>query len=190
MLLNPKTILSRNALSNVLVNPIYAVDDLIGSGFDKIAGKRTGVRTTGIADYKSQKKGWRKGAYESYDDFRKHINTRDIKDDRYDRTEVEAFGNGVFTDRATEKGLFNTIDKGLGNALNALDRTTSFLLDVGDRPFFEGYFLESLNNQIKLNKVSEPTSEMIEVANQVALEKTWQDKKQFYNRLRKALEGL
>lgn len=63
----------------------------------------------------------------------------------------------------------------LSNALNMLDRVTNFLLDAGDRPFFEYHFIKSINNQVALNHVSEPTPEMIEIATAEALARTWQD---------------
>ena len=67
----------------------------------------------------------------------------------------------------------------LAKALNGLDRTTSFLLDAGDRPFFEMWFINSLNSQAKLNNVDAPTAEMIEIARNDALTRTWQDNNKF-----------
>ncbi len=163
LLLNPKTVISRNALSNMLMNPIYATSDFIASGVDKAIGKKTGLRTIAAPNYKEQAKGWKKGAFESYDDFRRAINTRDIQANRYE------IGNKLDSGPAF-KGK-NPLSK----AVAFLDRTTGFLLDVGDRPFFEGYFLESLNGQMRANKTDAPTPDMIDIATQTALEKTWQD---------------
>lgn len=163
LLLNPKTVISRNALSNMLMNPIYATSDFIASGVDKAIGKKTGLRTIAAPNYKEQAKGWKKGAFESYDDFRRAINTRDIQANRYE------IGNKLDSGPAF-KGK-NPLSK----AVAFLDRTTGFLLDVGDRPFFEGYFLESLNGQMRANKTDTPTPDMIDIATQTALEKTWQD---------------
>ena len=163
LLLNPKTVISRNALSNMLMNPIYATSDFIASGVDKAIGKKTGLRTIAAPNYKEQAKGWKKGAFESYDDFRRAINTRDIQANRYE------IGNKLDSGPAF-KGK-NPLSK----AVAFLDRTTGFLLDVGDRPFFEGYFLESLNGQMRTNKTDMPTPDMIDIATQTALEKTWQD---------------
>ena len=39
------------------MNPIYAVNDFWGAGIDKAISSKTGVRTTGFADYKSQLEG-------------------------------------------------------------------------------------------------------------------------------------
>lgn len=163
LLLNPKTVISRNALSNMLINPVYAVRDFAASGMDKALSKKTGVRTLAAPNYKDQAKGWKKGVFESYDDFRRAINTRDVQANRYE------IGNKLGSGPAF-KGK-NPLSK----AIAFLDRTTGFLLDVGDRPFFEGYFLESLNGQLRTNKTDTPTPDMIDIATQTALEKTWQD---------------
>lgn len=160
LLLNPKTVISRNALSNVLMNPIFTANEFVASGLDKAMGAKTGIRSTGLPSYSQQFKGMKKGLYESYDDFRRGINTRDVQTGRYDVT--NSFGTGPAF-------------KGKRNPIAFLDRLTGYLLETGDRPFSEGYFLESLNGQMKANKVSEPTADMIDIATQTALEKTWQD---------------
>ena len=162
----------------------------MGSGIDKVVSNKTGVRTTGFADYKSQLKGAKIGAFNSIDDFRKHINTRDIAADKFDRPQSEAFGNGLFTNRATEDSLLNTIDKKFAKGIAWFDRATSFYLDIGDRPFFEAYFLESLNNQLKLNHKDIPTPEMIEIATNIALEKTWQDDNEITRGANQLRDGL
>lgn len=133
LLLNPKTVITRNALSNMLINPVYAVRDFAASGMDKALSKKTGLRTIAAPNYKDQAKGWKKGVFESYDDFRRAVNTRDIQANRYEISNKLGSGPAF-------KGK-NPLSK----AIAFLDRTTGFLLDVGDRPFFEGYFLESLN---------------------------------------------
>ncbi|MEA5002090.1 MAG: hypothetical protein VB081_01120, partial [Christensenella sp.] len=61
---------------------------------------------------------------------------------------------------------------------------------MGDRPFYEAYFTNSLNNQMKLAKVSEPTASMVEIATMDALENTYQDNNgytKFVNTVRKGL---
>ncbi len=60
LLLNPKTVITRNALSNMLINPVYAVRDFAASGMDKALSKKTGVRTLAAPNYKDQAKGWKK----------------------------------------------------------------------------------------------------------------------------------
>lgn len=67
----------------------------------------------------------------------------------------------------------------LSNMLNALDRINCFLLDFGDRPFFEFHFTNSINNQLRLNHATEPTADMIKIAAAEALHRTWQDDNAF-----------
>lgn len=166
MLLNPKTNV-RNILGNVSITPISWIDDIIGTAIDKGVALKTGKRTTGLFDLKSVK-GLGKGVYESFDDFRRHINTRDIDADRFEIGRGGKSFNEYHTGKAQ---LLNPLSK----ALNALDRTTSFLLEAGDRGFFEMWFMNSLNNQMRLNDVQTPTPEMIDVARQDALARTWQN---------------
>lgn len=174
MLLNPKTMI-RNVVSNVLMYPAHLVSDTIGTAVDKAAQRWTGTRTTGLPDFKGQLSGARKGAFESFDDFRRHINTREITG----RYEIRREGTP-----------FNRSGNLLSRSLAKLDSLTGFLLDVGDRPFFEAYFINSLNNQMRLNKVSEPTADMMDVAMTEALQRTWQDDNKYtkaFGSIRRAL---
>lgn len=181
MLLNPKTNV-RNVVGNALLAPIHVVDDFIGSGIDKAIAKKTGVRTTGNFDVKSTQ-GFKKGFYESYDDFRRRINTREISGDRFEIGSGPSF-NENHTGRVSR--YLNPLSK----SLNALDRVTSFLLDAGDRPFYETWFINSLNNQMKLNNVTEPTADMIDIATQEALQRTWQDNNGYTDFVKGVRKGL
>lgn len=161
MLLNPKTMI-RNVMSNVLMYPAHMVSDVVGSAIDRAVQRigRTGVRTTGVMSLSSQLSGARKGVFESFDDFRRHINTRGTAG----RYEIRREGTP-----------FNRQGGPLSRALAKVDSVTGFLLDAGDRPFFEAYFINSLNNQLRLNNVTEPTAEMTDIATTEALQRTWQD---------------
>lgn len=159
MLFNPKTQI-RNILGNTVILPVNISSDIIAMGIDKVIAKKTGVRTTGItkSSLKNYVKGFGKGLYESYDDFRKGINTRNIQGNRFEVTEGKNFK-----------------DKGIGKALNALDNMLTFALDAGDRGFYEATFVNSINNQLVLNNTKEVTQDMIDIATKEALQRTWQD---------------
>ena len=157
LLLNPKTQL-RNIQGNAIIAPMHAMSDFVGSGVDRMIAKKTGVRTTGSST-RGMLSGAKKGLYESFDDFRRGINTRNAEGDRFEIGEGNSFSN----------------KSPIGKALNALDRVNSFLLDAGDRPFYEAWFIKSLNNQMRLNHVNKPTAEMISIATNDALRRTWQD---------------
>lgn len=174
MLLNSRTMI-RNVAGNAIIMPAYVVQDFIGAGIDKALSKKTGIRTTGFSlPSKEGLKAAAKGLYESYDDFRRDINTKQIENDRFE------IGNGHAFKKysAEQQKAASTLKRQgmrLSNALNMMDRITGFLLDAGDRPFFEYHFTNSINAQIRLNNATEPTAEMIEIATSEALMRTWQD---------------
>lgn len=173
MLLNPKTML-RNVIGNAIMMPAYAVQDFIGAGADRLLSKITGVRTKGALPSGGVGKAALKGVYESYDDFRRKINTRQSNGDRFEIGEGDSFRR-YRREQLKAASPARRAAMRLSNALNMVDRVTGFLLDVGDRPFFEYHFTSSLNNQLKLNHATEPTAEMIELATTEALQRTWQD---------------
>ena len=157
MLFNTKTQV-RNVMGNAVVMPVNAGSDIFASALDKLIAKKTGVRTTGTTKLKKYGKGFLKGLYESYNDFRKGVNTRNIEGNRFEVSEGKNFKN-----------------KGIGKALNGLDSMLSFALDAGDRGFYEATFVNSINNQLVLNNTKEVTQDMIDIATTEALQRTWQD---------------
>ena len=167
MLLNPKTII-RNVVGNISIAPVHWVSDWVGTAVDKAISTKTGVRTTSaISNVKENAKAFGRGASEAYVDWREKINTQ-VKLDRFDLDKAQ----GKSFD---EHGKLRR----LAQALNAMDRLTSFALAVGDRPFYEYWFMRSINAQVRANKVDTPTAEMIEIATQEALQRTWQDDNKF-----------
>lgn len=158
MLFNAKTQV-RNVMGNAVIAPVNAFSDLFASMADKVVGAKTGYRTTGVTNVKNYVKGFKEGAYQSYNDFRKGINTRNIQGNRFEISEGKSFNNNT----------------PIGKALNRVDSLLSFMLDVGDRTFYEASFTNSINNQLVLNNTTEVTQEMIDIATQEALSRTWQD---------------
>lgn len=183
MLLNPKTQL-RNIIGNATMAPAFVASDTVGSGIDALLSKATGVRTTARFQWSSVK-GMAKGFFESYDDFLRHISTRDINADRFD---IKAQSSKNFNEH--HKGFAAGARNNISKAMNALDRFNSFLLEAGDRSFYEMWFINSLNGQMKTNKVTEPTAEMIEIATQDALQRTWQDDNSMTRSVSRLKHGL
>lgn len=169
LLLNLKTNV-RNILGNATMAPVFIASDFFGNLIDKGIAKKTGVRTTGNFQIKGSGGAIAKGVYESYDDFKRGIRT---KQDELNRYEVNQ-GGGKNFDESHEGKLAKQLNA-VAKALNKLDEFTSFCLELGDRPFFEMWFNNSINNQLRLNKVEFPTKEMIDIATQEALQRTWQD---------------
>lgn len=178
MLFNPKTIV-RNITGNIGVAPINMIgDSTIGTLADKLISKKTGMRTTGTTNLKTYGKGFKEGAVQAFDDFRRGINTRDINGDKFE---------------IGSKGKSFNDNQRLGKALNKIDALTNFSLDVGDRPFFKAEFMNELENLMKLNDVFEPTVDMIETATKVAEQRTWQDSNKYSEtvlNIRKGLNGI
>ena len=158
MLFNPKTQV-RNVMGNAVIAPVNYFSDLFSSAVDSMVAKKTGYRTTGITNIGNYVKGFKKGAFESYNDFKKGINTRNIEGNRFEITEGKSFNDNT----------------SIGKALNKVDSLLGFMLDVGDRTFYEATFTNSINNQMKLNNTDTVTQEMIDIATQEALSRTWQD---------------
>lgn len=158
MLFNPKT-QARNVAGNALIMPINSFGDLFSSYADKLIAKKTGVRTTGTTNIKAMLKGIKKGAYEATNDYKKGINTKDMEGNRFEISDGKSF---------SEKNL-------MGRALNRTESLLNYVMDVGDRVFSEAAFENSLQNQMILNNTNEITQEMIDIAHQEALSRTWND---------------
>ncbi len=169
MLLNPRTQL-RNVAGNAMMAPVFVASDFFSSGIDKLVSLKTNNRTTGITarGAKAAGKGFVKGLYESLDDFKRNIDTKQHELDRY------SIGNGIGGKSFDEHTRFKALNA-IAKKLNALDDITSHLLDIGDRPFFEMWYMWSLNNQMATNNVDIPTLEMMDIATEEALERTWQN---------------
>lgn len=173
MLFNPKTQV-RNVMGNAVIAPVNYFSDLFASGMDKLVSKKTGVRTTGITNVKNYVKGFKQGLYESYNDFKKGINTRNIEGNRFEVTEGKSF---------SDKNV-------IGKNLNRVDNLLGFMLDAGDRGFYEATFTNSINNQKILNKTDVVTQEMIDIATKEALSRTWQDSNGYTNFVLNIRKGL
>lgn len=179
LLLNPKTV-KRNILGNGSMVPVFIVSDWFGAAIDKAVAKKTDVRTTGTFKLKGSGAALKKGMYESWDDFRRGIRTRQEELDRFD---VNSGGKNFNEHHA---GKFAKQLNAVAKKLNDIDRFTSFMLEAGDRPFFEMWMNNSLNNQLRLNNVEVPTPEMLDIAREEALQRTWQDN----NSATKAMSGI
>ncbi len=163
MLLNPKTII-RNVLGNATITPVHWLSDLIHAPVDMALSKISHKRVKGLrSDVKASMEASWNGMKYALEDWLKDINTQE----NLDRFEINKNGGRSFY----EGGRLS----GAAKALNAMDRLTSFTLAVGDRPFYEYWFSRSLTSQMAANKFTTPTAEMIEIATQEALERTWQD---------------
>ena len=162
MLFNPKTQV-RNITGNAVMVPMNAIADTFSAIMDKQISKSTGIRTVGLPNAKSMLQGAKKGLFDSYSDFKNDVNTRNMQGNRFEIKSGKAFDD----------------NSSVGHVLNRIDKMLSFALDAGDRPFYESAFTNSINNQMILNNVDKPTTEMVEIATSEALQRTWQDNNKY-----------
>ena len=158
MLFNPKTQV-RNVAGNALIMPVNSFGDLFSSYADKLISRKTGVRTTGTTNIKAMLKGLKRGAYEATNDYKQGINTKNMDGNRFEITDGKSFNDKTL----------------IGKTLNRTESLLNYVMDVGDRVFSEAAFENSLQNQMILNNTTEITQEMIDIAHQEALSRTWND---------------
>lgn len=168
MLFNPKTQV-RNVVGNANVLPLNYVADFVGAQIDKAIAKKTGVRTTNAMDLKAMGKGFKKGFVETFDDYKRGIRTTPSG------SKFEITPNSKSFNENTKSAVLNAVNKKLNN----IDNLLSTVLEAGDRPFYEAMFNSSLQGQMKANNVTEPTQEMIDIASNEALQRTWNDSNKY-----------
>ena len=162
MLFNPKTQV-RNVAGNAIIAPINYIGDIFASKMDKKIAKKTGVRTTGNMNIKAILEGMKKGAYQATNDYKKGINTKDMDGNRFEISNRKSF---------SDKNL-------VGKSLNRTEALLNYVMDAGDRVFSEASFENSLQNQMILNNTTEVTQEMIDIAHEEALSRTWNDNNKY-----------
>lgn len=162
MLFNPKTQV-RNVAGNAIIAPINYIGDVFASRMDKKIAKKTGVRTTGNMNIKAILEGMKKGAYQATNDYKKGINTKAMDGNRFEISSRKSF---------SDKNL-------IGKSLNRTESLLNYVMDAGDRVFSEASFENSLQNQMILNHTTEVTQEMIDIAHEEALSRTWNDNNKY-----------
>lgn len=165
MLFNPKTQV-RNVVGNTMMMPANDVADVIGTQIDKIIAKKTGVRTTNLPNYKAKMEGFKQGTKEAIEDYKLNIRTAP-GGQKYDFE----LGQGKSFNENTKSDVLNAINHKLNNA----DKLLGAIMSGGDRPFYQAAFNNSLQGQMKANNVDIPTDEMIDIAVNEALQRTWND---------------
>lgn len=153
MLLNPKT-LGRNIVGNVVFNTIdtgsKGLASLIDRGLSKFTGQRTRVAPQ-LGDYF---KGGLQGAKTGYQEALQGIDTRGLGQ-RFDLSSGRTFQS---------------------KPMQALETVLDVGLRVPDRAFYEATFAESVQNMMKAQGLTKPTQEILEQAEQEALESVFQNK--------------
>ena len=189
LLLNFKTQL-RNFGGNIVGGLMQLVADAPASIADRIISVAydTSRRTTGLSASslgKAIKVGAKRGFVEAKEDLKRGYQTDKGLINRYD---FSGYGGKNFNEQHV--GFLASQRDAIGKALNNVDRFLNFVMDVGDRPFFEFWFENSINNQLRLNNTNVITQEMIDIATQEALERVWQDNSVVSKALSKIRDSL
>lgn len=167
MLGNPKTQV-RNVAGNAIIQPVNWVGDVFSATADKIISKKTGKRTIGTTDFGALVQGTKKGFKDAVRDAKTGVDTRDINLDRF---EENIGANPFYEKHEGAKRILNPAAK----VLNKTNKILGNIMSGGDRIFYQAVYDNSLQNQMKLNKVDTPTQEMMDIAEQEALSRTWND---------------
>lgn len=153
MLGNPKTMV-RNTLGNALFSGAENASNVVGAGIDKLISIGTKKQTTLFPSIGTQLKGAKNGAKRVINDFKNNVDTSPNRT-QFDLPQIPAFENVPV----------------LGKA----EKLTTYGLKLGDTPFWQATYDESLRQQMKIAKVLEPTTEMKEQAGKLANYRTYQD---------------
>lgn len=168
LLFNIKTMI-RNILGNIAQATVSTAKDVVRAPIDVAISKVFGTaRTVAMPSFKAQIEGLSKGLKEAIEDYRLGIDTFQ-PGGQYELPAGRVFKNKL---------------------LNKVDELTRFGLSLGDRPFYEAAYADSLAQQMKAAKISSPTTDMINEAIKVADERTYRDINSFTESFRKIREGL
>lgn len=137
MLGNFRTLIARNAGGNLGLNAVEQVAQRpLAAGIDTLLSKKTGRRTQaglskeGLSEYLS---GFAKGLKEEASDFRKDLHTA--------RSGENTLANAISSNRHVwkEKGIMDRLDKLVRHGLS-----------VGDRPFYEAVYKQTMGDYQRL----------------------------------------
>jgi polyhydroxyalkanoate synthesis regulator phasin len=176
MLLNPRTLISRNMGGNIILAAFENIKDVPASMADIATTaylKNKGVDATRTTLMPSPKgtATQAKGAVEGWgllaDDIKHGVDTAP-------RGQYELPTGRTFKNRG----------------LNFLDQLTTRGLQAGDRPFYEAAKQETLRQQMKIHGVSEPTEAMVDFAKRVAADRTFQNESSISDAVKFLRRGL
>jgi hypothetical protein len=173
LLLNPKT-MDRNILGNTIFGAIDNVSNVVATPIDMLTSKLLKTpRTTTLPSPLGQLKSMGEGI---------KLTARDAKlgiDTYHNKTQYEFSGKTNFP----KKDI-------LSRTLNKLDRATITGLKFGDTPFHKAAYDDVLRQQMKLAKVDKPTQAMMDQAQKIADQRTYQDVNEMTEAFKMAQKAL
>lgn len=174
MLLNPKTTAVRNPLGNTVLGILEDIKNIPATGLDKAISLKTHKRTTTINPLvkgKANIQGFAQGAAEWGKDIKYGINTSPTGAKYEMPKKTIIFSENHNIANPTAKKIADTTGK-IGNETH---KAVGYLLQIGDRPFYQGAYNSRIAELKLLNKTDEITDEMKMLANEFALERTLQN---------------
>lgn len=167
LLLNPKTVISRNAGSNLLMGGLETIKDIPGTLIDKaVSGIRKSERTTIVNPMlKEGLQGAKQGLKEWRMDIKNKVNTAaDLgQADTNIKTKIFDEING------------NQVSKNAAKFSNKTHGVVVRALQLGDRPFYKGAYESRIAQLKKIKGTDVVTKEMQEEASRFALDRTFQN---------------
>lgn len=171
LILNPKTLITRNPLGNVALGLAENVKDIPASALDRLLSLKTGARTTeglNLNKIIDQAGGIKQGTTEWWKDIKNGVDTSPSRG-RYELPNKRIFKN---------------------KALNALDQFERQALQLGDRPFYQAAYNSRYNELLRLGRNADE-AEM--GARLFALDRVFQNNSklaQSANKIRNALNDM
>ena len=125
------------------------IDKLVASNVDRIISNQTQMRSVGMSfegDVIQGFKGYKQGVVDSWYEFKNDITLSKFKSKYTDLESTDMSDLG-------KKGFGKTFNEEskVGKALNKYQDFVNFALELGDRPFAEMYYQQSIYNQRMLN---------------------------------------
>ena len=169
LILNPKSLLTRNPLGNAILGAGETIKDVPGALIDHLVSLGTGERTTALNPLnklKGQAEGFTKGIKEFGKDIKNNVDTSPTRG-QLELPSKRVFDNGV---------------------LNAIDQFERKALQLGDRPFYQSAYNGRIAELKGLGKTIDEATEA--EAKLYALDRVFQNNSVLSKKARQLKESL
>ena len=172
LILNPKTLITRNPVGNILLGAVENIKDIPGAAIDSITslirGSERSTLFNPLSKLAEQGKGFVKGVKEWAQDVKAGVDTSPS------RGQLELPSRRVFDNKV----------------LNSLDQFERNALQLGDRPFFEAAYKSRVTELQKIKKTTELTDDIKDQSKLYALDRVFQGDTLISKRAKKLKESL
>lgn len=173
LILNPKTLLTRNPLGNTILGGFENIKDIPGTLIDTLTSAiRGSERTTTLPEYGVLRKGQLEGSVKGLKEW-----NRDRKlgiDTSPTQGQMELPSGRVFNN----------------NVLNSIDQFERKLLQLGDRPFYQAAYEGRLNELKKIKKTDKLTPDTDIEAKMYAMDRVFQNNSALSQKAKQIKNGL